>query len=246
MSFCAMLSRRSEARSANCLMPDTSHPKDSRGSPPGHAAGDRKVRVMIVDDHPVVRLGMNALLSTQGDFEVVALAASGEAALTILREQSVDIVLLDLRMPGASGGETLERMRESAIQARTIVVSSFEYDEEIYAAVRAGAQGFVHKDAAPEEILRAIRTVVRGGQAFPKHMTERLANDEMTARLSSREMEILQLVATGLTNKEVGKILNLSQFTIRNNLNRITQKLDATDRTEAVFIALKTGLISPP
>lgn len=145
-----------------------------------------------------------------------------------------------------SGGQTLERIRESATKARTIVVSSFEYDEEIYGAVKAGAQGFVHKGAGAAEILRAIRAVARGGQAFPKHLTERFANDQMTARLSSHEMEILQLVATGLTNKEVGKVLNLSQFTVRNSLNRITQKLDATDRTEAVFIALKTGLITPP
>lgn len=224
-----------------------SHPaKDSRSSPTGNAAGDRKVRVMIVDDHPIVRFGMNALFSTQSDIEVAALAESGEAALAILQKQPVDVILLDLRMPGLSGGETLKRIREAATNARTIVVSSFEYDEEIYAAVKAGAQGFVHKEAASEEILRAIRAVARGEQAFPRHITERLANGQMTARLSSREVEILQLVATGLTNKEVGKVLNLSQFTVRNNLNRITQKLDATDRTEAVFIALKTGLISPP
>lgn len=228
-------------------MSDMSHPaKDSCGSSADDAARDRKVRVMIVDDHPVVRLGMNALLSTQRDFEVVALAESGKAALAILQEQSVDVILLDLRMPGMSGGETLKRIRESGTKTRTIVVSSFEYDEEIYAAVNAGAQGFVHKEASSEEILRAIRAVSRGEQAFPRHITERLANDQMTARLSSREVEILQLVATGLTNKELGKVLNLSEFTVRNNLNRITQKLDATDRTEAVFIALKTGLISPP
>lgn len=228
-------------------MPESSHPsKDSRGSSTGGTTNGRKVRVMIVDDHPIVRLGMNALLSTQNDFEVVALAENGEAALAILRNQPVDVILLDLRMPGVSGGETLKRIRQSATKARTILVSSFEYDEEIYEAVRAGAQGFVHKEAASEEILRAIRAVAQGGQAFPKHITERLANDQMTARLSSREVEILQLVATGLTNKEIGKVLNLSQFTVRNSLNRIAQKLDATDRTEAVFIALKTGLISPP
>lgn len=220
--------------------------RDLQGSTAGGAAGERKVRVMIVDDHPIVRLGMNALLSTQSDFEVAALAESGAAALAALLEHPIDVILLDLRMPGASGGETLKRIRESGTKARTIVVSSFEYDEEIYAAVKAGAQGFVHKEAASEEILRAIRTVARGGRAFPKHITERLSNDQMTARLNPHEVDILQLVATGLTNKEIGKVLNLSQFTVRNSLNRITQKLDATDRTEAVFIALKTGLIPPP
>lgn len=228
-------------------MSDPSHfiPESSR-SIAGGAATDRRVRLLIVDDHPIVRLGMNALLSTQSDFEVVGSAESGEAALRLLQVHAVDVILLDLRMPGVSGSETLKLIKQSAPVARTIVVSSFEYDEEIYAAVKFGARGFVHKEAASEEILRAIRAVARGEQAFPMHIQQRLASDQMTARLSSREVEILQLVATGLTNKEVAKALNISQFTVRNHLNHITQKLDATDRTEAIFIALQTGLISPP
>lgn len=205
-----------------------------------------KIRVLVVDDHPIVRFGLSALLNAEETIEVVGTAESGEAALELLARIPVDIVLLDLRMAGLSGIETLKRIREFVPQTRAIVLSSFEYDEEIYAAVKAGAQGYVHKEARAEEILRAIQIVSAGKQAFPRRIVERLANDQMTAGLSARELEILQLVAKGLTNKEVANTLSLSQFTVRNHLNHITQKLDASDRTEAIFIALQTGLISPP
>jgi DNA-binding NarL/FixJ family response regulator len=200
----------------------------------------------IVDDHAVVRLGLKALLSTQDDMDVIAVAESGERALEILQQGPVDVFLVDLRMPGMSGVETLRRMREVRPDVRAIVLSSFEYDEEIYAAVQCGARGFVHKEADPQDILRAIRQVAAGKRAFPKHIAERLGNDQMTAGLSAREIEILQLVAIGLTNKEVARVLHISQFTVRNHLNHATRKLDASDRTEVIFIAMKTGLISPP
>jgi DNA-binding NarL/FixJ family response regulator len=220
--------------------------KNSTDAATNDPENNGKPSILIVDDHPIVRFGLNALLSTQRDFEIAGLAESGEAALKILQKSSVDIVLLDLRMPGLSGTDTLKRVAESTHKVRTIVISSFEYDEEIYAAVKAGAQGFVHKEADAQEILRAIRAVGRGMQFFPKHISDRMTNDQMTAGLSVRETEVLQLVATGLTNKEVARTLSISQFTVRNHLNHITQKLDATDRTEAIFIALQTGLISPP
>jgi DNA-binding NarL/FixJ family response regulator len=132
------------------------------------------------------------------------------------------------------------------MRSRTIVISSDEHDEEIYAAVKAGAQGFVHKEAGAKDIFSAVRAVGRGKQAFSDRIRQRLASNQMTAGLSSREIEVLHLVAVGLTNKEVGRTLNISQFTVRNHLNHITQKLDASDRTEAIFIAMQTGLISPP
>lgn len=206
----------------------------------------RKIRLLIVDDHLVVRIGLKALLSAQDDIDVVAMAESGEAALIQLKSHVVDVVLLDLRMPRLSGIETLRRIREIAPELRVIVVSSYEYDEEIYAAVQAGALGFVHKEGDAEEILCAIRSVFAGRQAFPPHVLKKLADGHMTAGLSEREVEVLQLVARGLTNKDVARTLNLSQFTVRNHLNHITQKLEATDRTEAIYIALHTGLISLP
>ena len=126
-------------------------------------------------------------------------------------------------MPGLSGIETLQRM-SPPVRARTIIISSHEYDEDIYSAVKAGAQGFVHKEADAAEIFSAVRAVGRGKQAFSTRIRERLANNQLTAGLSSREIEVLHLVALGLTNKEVGRTLNISQFTVRNHLNHISQK----------------------
>jgi DNA-binding NarL/FixJ family response regulator len=210
------------------------------------SGASRKIRLLIVDDHLVVRIGLKALLSAQEDIDVIAMADSGEAALGLLKSHEVDLVLLDLRMPHLSGVETLRRIREIVPELRIVVVSSYEYDEEIYAAVQAGALGFVHKEADAQEILWAIRSVFAGRQAFPAHVLKKLSEGHMTAGLSGRELEVLQLVARGLTNKDVARTLNLSQFTVRNHLNHITQKLEATDRTEAIYIALHTGLISLP
>jgi DNA-binding NarL/FixJ family response regulator len=203
-----------------------------------------KIRLLIVDDHPIVRFGLTALLSLQGDIEMAGTAESGRAALELLGKAPIDVILIDLRMPGFSGIETLEKIREVAPTTRSIVLSSFELDEEIYGAVKAGAKGYLHKEAPGEEILTAIRAVHAGRRAFPRRIAERLSHERMTAGLSPRELEILQLVAKGLTNKEVANTLNISQFTVRNHLNHITEKLEVTDRTEAIFVAIQTGLIA--
>ena len=204
----------------------------------------RKIRVLLVDDHPIVRFGLSALLNLQEDIETVGVAESGKVALEMLQTQSIDVVLVDLRMPEMNGIYMLKRLGEMAFCARPIVLSSFEYDEEIYSAIKAGAQGFVHKQAPAEEILTAIRMVFRGKQAFPRRIAERLKGNSLTVGLSERELEILQLVAKGLTNKEVANTLQLSQFTVRNYLNRIAEKLDASDRTEVIFQAIQSGLIT--
>jgi len=211
---------------------------------PTAALTEEKIRLLIVDDHPIVRLGLAALLSLQDDIEIVGTAEGGQAALNLLKSFAVDIILLDLRMPGFSGIQTLEKTRALAPKARAIILSSFECDEEIYAAVKAGAQGYLHKEAPAEDILRAIRSVRAGRQAFPRRIAERLSCDRMTAGLSPREREVLELVAKGLTNKEVANTLQISQFTVRNHLNHITGKLEVTDRTEAIFVAIQTGIIT--
>jgi len=203
-----------------------------------------KIRLLIVDDHPIVRFGLTALLGVHDDIEIAGMAQGGREALQLLATIAVDIILLDLRMPGFSGIQTLEKLQTAAPNARAIVLSSFECDEEIYAAVKAGAQGYLHKEAPAEEIVRAIRSVSGGHQAFPRRIIERLADDRMTAGLSRRERQVLELVAKGLTNKEVANTLQLSQFTVRNHLNHITEKLDVSDRTEAIFIAIQNGIIA--
>jgi len=205
-----------------------------------------KIRVIMVDDHPIVRFGLAAFLGLQEDIEVVGVAASGQEALIILKNTPVDIILIDLRMPGLSGIETLERIITIAPNARPIVLSSFEYDEEIYAAVKAGAKGYLHKDVPADDIVDAIRRVHEGKQVFPRRIANRLLSQRMSAGLSIREKEILELVAKGLTNREVAGTLGLSQFTVRNHLMHIMEKLDVSDRTEAIFVAIQTGLITLP
>lgn len=205
-----------------------------------------KIRVLMVDDHPIVRFGLSAFLGLQEDIEVVGAAASGHEALLILKDTPVDIVLIDLRMPGLSGIETLERIKTIAPNTRPIVLSSFEYDEEIFAAVKAGARGYLHKDAPADDIVDAIRRVHEGKQVFPRRIANRLLNQRMSAGLSVREKEILELVAKGLTNREVAGTLGLSQFTVRNHLMHIMEELDVSDRTEAIFVAIQTGLIILP
>ncbi|WP_420236117.1 response regulator [Telmatobacter bradus] len=205
---------------------------------------NRKIRLLLIDDHPIVRFGLSALLDMQEDIETVGTAESGMAALEMLKTKPVDIILVDLRMPGMNGIDTLKRLCEVAPYARPIVLSSFEYDEEIYSAIKAGAQGFIHKQAPAEQILSAIRIVHGGKQSFPRRIAERLKSNRLTVGLSEREQEILQLVAKGLTNKEVANALQLSQFTVRNYLNHIAEKLDASDRTEVIFQAIQLGLIT--
>jgi DNA-binding NarL/FixJ family response regulator len=203
-----------------------------------------KVRLLLIDDHPVVRIGLAAFLGLQEEIEVVGAAASGQEALSIIEKSPVDVVLVDLRMPGLSGIETLQKMKALVPGIRPIVLSSFECDEEIYAAVKAGAEGYLHKEAPATDILKAIRTVHQGKQSFPRRITLGLSSHSMTAGLSTREKQVLELVAKGLTNKEVGGALRLSPFTVRNHLQRATEKLDATDRTEAIFLAIQTGVIT--
>lgn len=208
------------------------------------ASLQNRIRLLIVDDHPIVRFGLTALLGIEDDIEIAGTAEGGRDAIRLLEKIPVDIILLDFRMPGFSGIQTLEKLQTVAPKARAIILSSFECDEEIYAAVKAGAQGYLHKDAPAEEIVRAIRSVRGGQQAFPRRITERLSSDQMTAGLSHRERQVLELVAKGLTNKEVANTLQISQFTVRNHMNHVTQKLDVSDRTEAIFIAIQNGLIT--
>lgn len=208
--------------------------------------GPAAIRLLIVDDHPIVRFGLSTLLQAQDDMEVVETAATGEKALAILQEVAVDIALVDLRMPAMSGLEVLRQIANVAPTCRCIVLSSFELDEEIYAAVTAGAKGYLHKEARGEEILQGIRAVHSGGQSFPRRIIERLNERKMTAGLSPREREILDLVAKGLTNKEVANTLQISQFTVRNHLRSISAKLEVSDRTEAIFVAVQTGLLTLP
>lgn len=201
------------------------------------------IRILIVDDHPVVLAGLTSMLGTQAGIEVAGSASSGEEALEILRTRAADLLLLDLRMPGMSGIDTLHALKRSKIDIRVIILTSFETDEDIYRAVQAGAQGYLLKDAPQSDMIEAIRTVHAGKRFFPRHIASRLAERMMRTNLTARELEVLGMLARGLTNKEIGNALDISGNTVRNHVNSIIEKLEVSDRTEAATTAIHRGII---
>jgi two-component system NarL family response regulator len=203
------------------------------------------IRVLIVDDHPVVCAGLTSLLRRQSGLRVVGAAHTGEEALEVAQRTSIDVVLLDLRMPKISGIELLPLLRNLPTPPAVVILSSYDYEEDIYRAFRAGASGYLSKDASRAEIVEAIVAARDGCQCFPPAMAARIAQRAERSSLSSREIEILRMVSKGLTNKEIARVLQISQYTVRNHLNHISSKLDVTDRTEAAMVALQQGIINP-
>lgn len=204
----------------------------------------KPIRVLIVDDHPVVRAGLTSLLRKETGLKVVGAAHNGELALDLIRGASVDVVLLDLRMPKIGGIDFLSMLQEIATPPAALILSSYAYEEEIYRAVKAGARGYLSKDATGAQIVEAINVVHAGGQYFSGEIAERLAERESHTSLSSRETEVLEMVSKGLTNKEIAHVLQISQYTVRNHINKISAKLEVGDRTEAVTVALQQGILS--
>ena len=202
------------------------------------------IRILIVDDHPVVRAGLTSMLGTQPELEVVGSASSGEEALTMLQQKDIDILLLDLRMPGVNGIDTMVAMKRTGASARVIILTSFETDEDIYRSVQAGAEGYLLKDTSLREMVEAIRAVHAGKRYFPRQIASRLAERMMRINLTSREIEILKMLAKGPTNKEIAHALGISDNTVRNHVNSIIEKLEVSDRTEAATTAIQRGIIT--
>ena len=202
------------------------------------------IRILIIDDHPVVRAGLASMLNTQRGIEVVASAASGEEALAELETIRVDIILIDLRMPGMGGLQTIRAINLKKDPPRIIVLTSFDTDEDIYQSVGAGAHGYVMKNASQDSLIEAIGMVHAGKRYFPADIASRLAERMARSNLTAREHQILQLVAKGLTNKEIGQAFGISDKTARNHVNSIISKLEVSDRTEAATIAIRQGLVS--
>ena len=203
-----------------------------------------KVKIMIVDDHPVVRAGLASMLSTQPGLEVVASASTGLEALALLERVTPDVVLMDLRMPGMSGPEAIRAINSRHNPPRIIVLTSFNTDEEIYQSVSAGAHGYLLKNTPQDRLVKAIHRVHQGKRSLPEFIAGQLAERMSRANLTSRENEVLQLVAKGLTNQEIGRVFGISDNTARNHVNRIIEKLEVSDRTEAATIAIRQGLVS--
>jgi two-component system NarL family response regulator len=203
-----------------------------------------RIRIMIIDDHPVVRAGLTSMLSTQPGMHVVGSASSALEALALLETINPDVILMDLRMPGMSGLEAIRAINSRQNPPRIIVLTSFDTGEDIYQAVGAGAQGYVLKDTPQERLLEAIHQVNDKKRYFPADIAARLTERMARSNLTPREHQVLQLVAKGLTNKEIGRAFGISDNTARNHVNSIIEKLDVSDRTEAATIAIRQGLVS--
>jgi DNA-binding NarL/FixJ family response regulator len=204
------------------------------------------LRVMIVDDHPIVREGLRGMLAAEPGLEVAAEAASGDEAVALAPRVRPDVILMDLRMPGGDGVSTIERLGPGH---RVLVLTTFEDDADIVRAVRSGAAGYLLKDASRTDLAAAIRDVAAGRTVLSPSVSARLraaSEAPAPAVLSAREAEVLALVARGLTNAEIGGRLFIGQATVKTHLLRVFAKLGVSDRTAAVMAAIEQGVLPPP
>jgi two-component system NarL family response regulator len=202
-----------------------------------------RIRVLIVDDHPMIRLGLRSLIDGQPDMEVVGDAADGAEAVRRFNELRPDVTLMDLRMPGLEGPEAIAAILRAEPRARILVLTTYDGDEDIHRAIEAGARGYLLKDTFPEGTLGAIRDVHAGGRPLNPGISERLAQRTPGSTLNARERAILKLVTQGLTNREIQVALSMPEGTLKNYLKRIFDKLDVTDRTAATLVAIQQGII---
>ncbi len=224
------------------------------------ATAPRPLRIALVDDQPLVRAGFSMVIDSQDDMEVVVQAADGVEAVDQLRARDVDVVLMDVRMPRMDGIEATSRILEQVPVERApriIVLTTFDLDEYVVAAIRAGASGFLLKDAQPEELLHAIRTIHRGDAVIAPSATRRLLerviwtpepperSTTALETLTEREREVLVLMGRGFSNQEIGAELFVAGATVKTHVGRVLSKLGARDRVQAVIIAFETGLVSP-
>ncbi|MCX8213325.1 MAG: response regulator transcription factor [SAR202 cluster bacterium] len=210
------------------------------------------IRVMIVDDHTVVRDGVATMLGRQPDISVVGEAANGREAVEITKTLRPDVILMDLRMPEMDGVEAMRQIREDNQEVKFIVLTTFDTDEYIFHAIEAGAKGFLLKDASREDLFKAVRAVNRGESLVQPGVAARLLDrfaelsrpTHAEPLLSARELEVVQLMSTGAANKEIAASLSISESTVKTHVANIFQKLDVNDRTGAVTTAIQKGIIT--
>lgn len=202
-----------------------------------------RIRVLVADDHPVVRAGLGAVITEQSDLELVAEAENGATAVALFREHRPDVALMDLRMPVMDGVEAIRAIATEFPDARILALTTYEGDADIRRALEAGASGYLLKDMLLTEVLTAVRAVHRGERVIPIAVAERLAEFPERSDLTERETEVLQLVARGLSNKEVARAIGRTDETVKIHLKNAFAKLAVADRTEAVTVALTRGLI---
>jgi two-component system, NarL family, response regulator len=207
------------------------------------STGLRSIRVMTADDHPLLRQGIAALISTQPDLELIAEACDGEEAVAQFRLHRPDVTLMDLQMPNVNGTEAISRIRSEFPEARILVLSTYAGDVQILRAIKAGARGYLLKGNVRTELLEAIRTVHAGRKRIPSEIAAELADHAADDQLSSREIDVLHLIGAGNANKQIADKLSIGETTVKNHISNILSKLGANDRAHAFIIALQRGII---
>jgi two-component system NarL family response regulator len=202
-----------------------------------------KIRVLVADDHPVVRHGIMANLNPQPDMMVIAEAGDGLEALASIKELLPDIVLLDLRMPGMDGLDVLAELKALEVPSKVIVMTTFESEEDVHRSMKAGARGYLLKDSCQEEILDAVRRVALGETYLPARVVQKIAEGLRKPELSPREIEVLQCVAAGKSNKEIGTQLFIAEGTVKTHVKSLLEKLSVVGRTGAIREAVHRGLV---
>ena len=216
------------------------------------------IRVVVIDDQELVRTGFRMILDCEDDIEVVGVAGDGDEAVELCRSTRADVALMDVRMPRVDGIEATRRMRDAGCTAKVLVLTTFDLDEYVFDALRAGASGFLLKDAPPDDLVHAVRVVAAGEALLAPSITRRLIEefgratpaaspsaDARTARLTDRELEVLVLMARGLSNAEIAEQLYLGEATVKTHVGRVLMKLGVRDRVQAVVLAYETGVVTP-
>jgi two-component system NarL family response regulator len=201
------------------------------------------IRILIADDHPMIRAGLNASIGPEADLIVVGAAVNGEQALELFREHQPDITLMDLRMPGMGGVAAIRAIRAEFPQAKIIVLSTYQGDEDIFRALEAGAITYLLKDTLAHDLLRVIRDVTQGRRPISPEIAQRLADRMLNPTLTAREHDVIALIARGMRNKEIAAELRISEETAQGHAKNILAKFNVHDRTEAVAVAIRRGIV---
>jgi len=204
---------------------------------------ENSIRILIADDHPILRKGLRSLIEREADMVVVSEANNGREAVELFRQHQPNITLMDLRMPQMEGVEAITRIRKQFLSARIIVLTTYDGDEDIYRGLRAGAKVYLLKDAPPEELLETIRSVHTGQTYIPANVAVKLAERINNCEPSPRELEVLHLMVQGKPNKDIALALFITEGTVKAHINNLLKKLGVSDRTQAVTTALKRGIV---